>query len=69
MRFFILSGTDVDFSDQKLRWKTYNIKKALSTIRRVKPIGRKEFLAVAFNPKHETFIVYIASLSFTPLNA
>ena len=30
---------------------------------------KKEFAAIALNPEHNIFTVYVASISFTPLNA
>ena len=30
-------------------------------------MGKKEFAAVVLNPKHETYVVHVAFLSFTPL--
>ena len=67
MLFFILSGADVDFLDRELRWRTYTAKKVLLTTRHVKLVGKKEFAAAALDPEHETYIVHVASLSFTPL--
>ena len=32
-------------------------------------MGKKEFIATALNPEHKTYIVYVASLSSTPLVA
>ena len=66
--FLTLSGVDVDFLDRELRWRTYIIKKALSIIRHVKLVGKKEFAAAALDPEHETFIVQVASLNSTPLD-
>ena len=37
------------------------------TIRCVKLVGKKEFVAAALNPEHETYVVHIVSLSSTPL--
>ena len=67
--FFTLSNTNVDFFDQELWWRTYTIKEALPTIRYVELIGKKEFVATVLNPEHETYIVYVASLSSIPLVA
>ena len=39
----------------------------LSTTRRIELVGKKEFAAAALDPEHETYVVYIASLSSTPL--
>ena len=69
MLFLTLSGANVDFSGREIRWKTYTTKKALLTIRRIELVGKKEFVAAILNPEHETFVVYVASLSFTPLVA
>ena len=65
--FLTLSGADVDFSGQKLWWKTYITKKALPTTRRGELVGEKGFAAVALDPECETYVVYVASLSFTLL--
>ena len=67
MPFFILSGADVNFAGRKLWWKTYTTKKILSTTKRVKLVGKKEFAVAALDPEHETYVVHVASLSSTPL--
>ena len=75
MLFLTLSGADIDFWDQKLRWKTYTIKEAFLTTRHIKLIGKKEFAVVVLDPEHKTFIVHIIlfgstrSLNFIPLDA
>ena len=72
--FLTLSGVDVDFWGRELWWRPYTIQKDLPTTRRVKLMGKKEFAAAAFDLESETFVVYIASLSFdaspsfSPLN-
>ena len=38
-------------------------------IKRVKLVGKKEFAAIALDPKYETYIVHVASLSSTPFVA
>ena len=63
MPFLTLSGTNVDFLGRELQWRTYSTEKALPTTKRVKLVGKKEFAAVALNPKSEIFVVHIASLS------
>ena len=67
MLFLTLSGADVDFSGWELRWRTYTTKEVLPTTRCVELIGKKEFAAAALDPKHETYIIYIAPLSSTPV--
>ena len=69
MLFLTLSGANVDFSGWELRWKTYIIKEALPTTKRVKLVGKKEFAAATLDPKYKTFIVHVASLYSTPLDA
>ena len=66
MLFLTLSGADVDFLDRELRWKTYITEKALPTTRRVELVGKKKFAAAALDPKHETFVIYVASLNLDP---
>ena len=39
----------------------------LPTTKRVELVGKKEFVAAALDPEHKTYVVYIASLSSTPL--
>ena len=72
--FLTLSGTDVDFSRQDLRWRNYTTKKALPTTRCIELVDKKEFAAVALNPEHETYIIHVESISsdalpsFSPLD-
>ena len=67
MPFLTLSGADIDFSGRELWWKTYTTKEVFLTIRRIELVGKKEFAAAVFNPEYETYIVYVAFLSSTPL--
>ena len=67
MLFLTLSGANVDFLGRELRWRTYSTKEALATTRRVELVGKKEFVAAALDPEHETYVVHVASLSSTPL--
>ena len=67
--FLTLSGADIDFSVWELRWRTYTIEEVLPTTRRVKLVNKKEFIAAVFDSEYETYVVYIASLSSTPLIA
>ena len=65
--FLILSSTNIDFSGRKLPWRTYTTKEALSTSSRIELVGKNEFAAATLIPKHETYIVYIVSVSSVPL--
>ena len=37
------------------------------TTKRVELVGKKDFAATIFDPEYETYVVYVASLSSTPL--
>ena len=50
MPFLTLSSANVDFSGRELRWKTYTTKEALSTTKRIKLVGKKEFAAATLDP-------------------
>ena len=39
--FFTLSGADIDFLDQKLRWRNYTTQKALLTTGHIELIDKK----------------------------
>ena len=69
MLFFILSSADVDFLDWEFWWRIYITQKAFLTTRHIEPVKKKELVAVVPDPDYETFIVYVAFLSFTPLDA
>ena len=69
MLFLTLSGANVDFLGQELRWRIYTIKEALPTTRRVELVGKKKFAVVVLDLERETFVVYVASLSSTLLDA
>ena len=65
--FLTLSNADVDFSGRGLWCRTFITKKVLLTTRHVELMGKKKFVAAALDPEHETYVVYVASLSSTPL--
>ena len=54
--------------EKELTWKSWTTAKALPTTKRVKLINKKEFAKAALDKNFETFVVYVASLSSTPLN-
>ena len=63
MSFLTLSGADVNFLDREPRWRTYTTQEALPTTRRVELVGKKEFAAAELDPEHETYVVYVGSVS------
>ena len=58
--FLILNGANVDFLKKEFQWRSYTIKKALFTTKWVELVGKKEFVAAAFDPRHKIFVVYVA---------
>ena len=63
MPFLTLSSTDIDFLGRELWWKTYITKEALPTTRRVELVGKKEFVTTVLDLEHETYVVYVRSIS------
>ena len=63
MPFLTLSGADVDFFDQELRWRTYTTQEAVPTTTRIELMGKKEFAAVARDLEHDTYVVHVGSAS------
>ena len=61
MLYFTLSGVDIDVPKWELWWRSYIIKEAFSTTKRVKLVRKKEFAIAALDPGHETFVVHVAS--------
>lgn len=57
--FLILSNIKVDFNDQKLQQRSYTTIKALSTIKKIKLIGKKEFIAIVLDLDDDAFIIHI----------
>lgn len=62
MLFLTLSNIKVNFNNQELKYKLYTLAKALSTIKYIDIIRKKEFAITALDPDNEIFVVYIASL-------
>ena len=62
MLFFTPSSADIDFPKKELWWRFYTIEEALSTTKQVELVRKKEFAAVAFDLRYETFVVYVTFL-------
>ena len=58
-----MSNADIGFQAQDLQWRFYTVEDILLTIRQVEQIRKKEFVAVALNPKHKVFVIYVAALN------
>ena len=74
MLFLILSNVNVKFLGRKLCLKTYTTEEAFPITRHMKLVGKKEFIVIVLDLKHETYVVYIRLVSsvalpnFFPLN-
>lgn len=60
--FFIISNLEVNFINEKLKWRLYTIAKIFFTTKQMKRIRKKEFAIVALDLHDETFIIYVAFL-------
>ncbi len=63
MPFLTMSNANIDFQARDLQWRSYTTKEVLSTTRRVKLIGKKEFAVAALDQEHEVFVVHVAAFS------
>ena len=63
MPFFTISNSDIQFTGKELIWRSYTIKKTLSTNQKVELIHKKEFAKAALDENVEAFVVYVASLT------
>ena len=62
MLFLIFGNANIQFAEKKLTWRSYIATEALSTIKWVKVIDKKEFAKTALDKKSETFMVHVAAL-------
>ena len=60
MLFLKISNADVAFGEETLTWKSYTIKEALPTTKRVQLVDPKEFVIAALDADSETFVVHVA---------
>ena len=67
MSFFILNDVDIDFLERELWLRTYIAKKAFLITRYIELMDKKEFAPIALDPKHETYIIHIKSISSVAL--
>ena len=58
--FLKLNNIDLSFDKKILMWRTYTINKALSTIKQVQIIDKKNFIIAALDANKKTFIMHIA---------
>ena len=52
-------NAEILFDEETLTWRTYIINKALSTIKQVQIIDKKDFVIVALDADSKMFIVYM----------
>ena len=63
MFFLTLSSANVDFLDWELWWRTYTTSEALSTMRHIELVDKKEFAAIALDLEYENYIFHVGSVS------
>lgn len=66
--FFTLNNIEVNLNKSELGLRLYTTAETLSTTKQVDLVGKKEFAGVSLNPKDETSIVYIVSLTIPNAN-
>ena len=66
MPFLTLSNANIQFVKRELTWKSYTAAKAISTIKWVKLINKKEFAKAVLDENLETFVVHVVSFNLTP---
>ena len=68
MLFLTLSNADIQFLEKEFIWRSYTTTEALPITKRIELINKIEFAIAALYGNSETFVVHVASLSFTQLN-
>ena len=63
MPFLTLSNADIKFAQKELTWRSYITAEALTTIKWVEIIDRKEFAKAALDENVEAFLVHVTYLS------
>ena len=63
MLFFTLSGSNVNFLGQELRWRIYTTEKTFPTIKYVELVDKKEFAAATLDPEYEIYVIHVRSVS------
>ena len=62
MTFLILNNANIKFAQKKSIWRSYIIVKALSTIKQMEIINKKNFAKLALDEHNETFITHVTFL-------
>ncbi len=68
MPFLALSNADFQFGAEKLIWRSYTAKEALSTTSQVEFIDKREFAKAALDENFETFVMHVATLKATTIH-
>lgn len=66
--FIILSNTKVNFTNQKLKWRSYIIAKAFPITKQIELVRKKEYIVANFDPNDEIFVVHVAMLASSNLD-
>lgn len=68
MFFVTISNVEVNFNNPELRQISYIIVEAISTIKKIKLVGKKKFAAATFDLENEAFVIHVASIVSTTSN-
>ena len=60
MFFLKLNNTNILFDKKILIWRTYITNKALSTIKQVQIIDKKDFVIMTLDTNNKTFVILVA---------
>ena len=63
MSFLILSNVEIEFTSHHIYRTIYTIAKTLLIKKQIELIGKKKFVATAFDLDDEVFIIYVSSTS------
>ena len=67
MSFLILSNANIKFAQKKLTWRFYTTAKALSTIKQVEIIDKKEFTKAALDKNDKAFVMHVTSFNLNSM--
>lgn len=63
MLFLILSNINIQFTEEKLIYRSYSATMAIPIIKFVKLINQKEFAKTVLDAQLETFVIYVSTLN------
>lgn len=67
MPFLTFSNVNMQFVEKEHKQKSYTTAEVLPTTKRVELINTREFAAIGLDDNAKTFVIYVATLSTTPV--